>query len=297
MSFYQLRIILYFFCCLSEDEETQKKGYVSIAVPDRSVFEAFKGISDAETRQDWKDYLNNSYKPVRLSAFHLVHPEGPAFQLLKAFWVAYMSRKEDRGKARFYTDLELETQYQLLTYGIPIQELPLTVTGTLKTKNHLLWMKSRKMIDKARATGQEMSKMGTFHPGVNDVLFSRGGNASHFGNLEFQQMILSRIDAYNEGGRKERTAIRNEMIQLVHEKGCRFLTLQTDGWWVELANEKLLMEKVTNAVYDCNRKAMAKGRRQEARSETTQFLDGNKRPRIGTSESKGGTGPSQRVCF
>lgn len=250
-------------------------------MPDRSAFDTFNRISDKQSRQDWKDCLNNDYKPLRLSAFHLIHPEGPAFQLLKAFWAFYFSRKDDRASAKFYTNLELETQYQLMTYGIPIQELPLTVTGTLKTKNHLLWVKSRKLIDRAREKGHGTLAMGTFHPGVHDVLFSRGGNASHFGNMEFRHIIASRIEAYNNGGRKERTSIRQDMIAMVYRKGGRFLMLETDGWWIELSNDKLVMEKVTNAVYDFNRKAVAKSRRQESSSETTKFLDGNKRQRIG----------------
>jgi hypothetical protein len=288
---------MYFFCCLSEDIETQKKGYVSIAVPDRSVFETFKSISDEETRKDWKDCINNDYKPVRLSAFHLIHREGPVFQLLKAFWVVYCSRNEDRAKAKFYTNLETETQYQLLTYGIPIQDLPLTVTGTLKTKNHLLWTKSRILIDQARQKGQDISSMGTFHPGVYDVLFSRGGNASHFGNMEFRQIIASRIEAYNAGGRKVRTALRNQMIAAVHDKGGRFLMLQADGWWIDMVNEKTLMEKVTNAVYDFNRRSVAQGRRMEYKSETTQFLDGNKRRRIGAPKCGDVSEKDPTGCF
>lgn len=289
--------MLYFFCCLSEDIETQKNGYVSIAVPDRTAFDIFKSISDEETRQDWKDALNNDYKPVRLSAFHLIHPEGPAFQLLKAFWLIYFSRRDDRAKAKFYTDLELETQYQLLTYGIPVHDLPLTITGTLKTKNHLQWMKSRKVIDQARDEGQDASKIGTFHPGMYDVLFSRGGNVSHFGNMEFRLIIQSRIEAYNSGGRKERAKIREEMIALIREKGGRILMSQTDGWWVELSNEKAVMEKVTNAVYDFNRKSMAKGRQQESKSETTQFLSNNKRRKIGALENGKICETNERSCF
>ncbi|KAG7373941.1 hypothetical protein IV203_013036 [Nitzschia inconspicua] len=293
----RLRVSMYFFSCLAEDIETQKYGYVCIAVPDRGVVETFKNISNPETRQDWKDFLNNDYKPLRLSAFHLIHPEGPGFQLLKAFWVMYSSRKDDCAKARFYTNLELETQYKLLTYGIPIQELPLTVTGTLKTKNHILWIKSRHLIDKAREKGQDIANIGTLHPGVYDVLFSRGGNSSHFGNMEFRQIIASRIEAYNSGGRKERTTIRHDIIRMVHRKGGRFLMMQSDGWWVELSNEKLVMEKVTNAIYDFNRKAVAKERRQESSSVTTKFLDGNKRRRICELENVNTTDSVQKGCF
>ena len=36
------------------------------------------------------------------------------------------------------------------SFGIPVSELPLTSTGQLKTKQHMLWIKSRKAIDEAR---------------------------------------------------------------------------------------------------------------------------------------------------
>jgi hypothetical protein len=259
-------------------------------MPDLKAIQNFNRIPDRQVRKNWKDFFVS--QPTRTSAIHLIHPEGPALQIIKAFWVFYMTGKGERAKTKFYTSLNMETQYQLLTFGLPIQEVPVTATGTIKTKNHLLWIKGRKLIDTGRENESDLPFLGTFHPGIHDVLFSRGGNTTHFGNMEFRQFMASRIEAYNEGGRQERLVFRQELIELVHDNAGRFLQLETDGWWVEITNTKILMDKISNALYDFNRKSGATKNRQTTNSDTTKFLYKSKRKRtdsidIGDSDGSG----------
>ncbi|KAL3919366.1 MAG: hypothetical protein SGILL_003789, partial [Bacillariaceae sp.] len=277
-----LRICLYWIHVLSEDIETQKKGFVWILTPSRKSVDKYKQLlgTDLQVFQDCKDLFDN--KPVRVSAMHFVHPPGALLQLLKAFFMLRLSSQEERSKTKFHSGSSLETQYDLHSYGIPVQELPITATGTIKTKNHLLWIKGRKLIDKVNEHGaMSQQRFGVFHPGLSDVLFSRGGNATHFGNMELRQMMMSRMDHYNNGGRKERLEDRKEIVDLVHKNGGRFLNLGKDGLWEEIEDEKLLMEKLTNAFYDINRKSIAKSRQRVYQSDTSNFLNPSKRQRTG----------------
>mmetsp|Transcript_32954 Transcript_32954/g.55240 ORF Transcript_32954/g.55240 Transcript_32954/m.55240 type:complete len:86 (+) Transcript_32954:969-1226(+) len=82
-------------------------------------------------------------------------------------------------RTKFYPGgLTLETQYQLMTYGITIQGLTITSTGSIKTKSHLQWLKNRRAIERARQENQEIAASWIEIPGINDVLFRKGGGNS-----------------------------------------------------------------------------------------------------------------------
>jgi hypothetical protein len=127
------------------------------------------------------------YLPVRLAAMHLALPNGPAFQLLKALVLLRLFGTTERMRIKVYPPVEnIETQYALMTFSIPVHEIPISSTGTLKTKNHLRWIKVRNAIDTARtmttasrggSSNDDIDTRSTFifHPGVHDVV-SIGGN-------------------------------------------------------------------------------------------------------------------------
>ena len=89
-------------------------------------------------------------------------------------------------------------QYSLMGYGIPVDLLPLTDTGNIKTKNLLQWIKVRKALDEsiakdhngiishARASGW-IDSNNIECPGLNDVIFRSGKNhMSHPGKYLFR---------------------------------------------------------------------------------------------------------------
>ena len=297
----RLRVVLYQMQVLSEDVETQIKGFVSICAPDENVISNQSRISDPKEKEDWRTCFQSH--PVRMSAMHLLHPPGPQFQLIKALWILVMTVKGERVRTKFYTGLTTETTYKLMSFGIPVQEIPISSTGTIKTKNHLLWIKGRKIIDDARKKERSAIFDDTtnriFHPRVNDVLFSRGGNTTHFGNVEYNQILTSKIEQYNaESERRVRGEIRDSIIdEVFHDQKGRFLqSAPDDGWWMEITDIRLLRDKVSNSLYDYNRKESARKNRQESKSETSTFLySRKKRQRVegtGADDSDVGNG-----CF
>jgi hypothetical protein len=46
--------------------------------------------------------------------------------------------------------LSMETLYRLMSFGMKVEEIPITSSGAIKTKNHLQWIKTRKAIDERR---------------------------------------------------------------------------------------------------------------------------------------------------
>mmetsp|Transcript_10571 Transcript_10571/g.19376 ORF Transcript_10571/g.19376 Transcript_10571/m.19376 type:complete len:196 (+) Transcript_10571:135-722(+) len=181
-----------------------------------------------------------------------------------------------------------KTKYKLLTYGIPVQDLPLTPTGAVKTKNHQQFTNIRRHLEASRDNGSDTSDWVT-HPGLYDVLFSKGGNTHHEGNLDFQQLMESKMSAYNcRQSRKEGKLIREEIIRLVYQRRGRFLELnRKGGWWVEIKSMDVLHSKINTSMYDHNRRMIARENRQKVSSSTVKFLEG------GTNKT---TAKRQKLC-
>jgi len=201
-------------------------------------------------------------------------PNTPVFTLLRTC-LSIQARFLESIRIRSYPhDLSsIETQYQLLTFGIPVQELPVTSTGKIKTKNHLQWIQARQAIEKIRAfsSGSIRAQSITLHARVKDVLFRRGGNTKHYGNMDFLYLLENHRDAFFNpvSNHTTKKAVIQSIIEQITSQGGRFLTLDTKmNWWTEITDVDNLEDRITSSFYyhlTRRRKAMAqscKGRRQ-----------------------------------
>ncbi|KAL3920453.1 MAG: hypothetical protein SGILL_003258 [Bacillariaceae sp.] len=279
----QLRLLLYMYSVVAEDIDTQRMGAVAIFVASKEHFERYNGGS-----KDYQKDVSLLMKtlPVRYSAAHTFLPEGPLFDLLKTLLITIMIRKDDSVRYKFYSGslASMESQYALMSYGIPIQELPVTHSGTLKTKKHLQFVKFRRMIEDENASGDD--SMGTTpwvnYPGLNDVLFRRGGISTHYGNVSFQEAMYTKLDAYNSaGGYAEKRRIREEIIQKVQTKGGRWLEYNTTyGCWTNIEDMSAIHSKIINAINDFNRAISARRHHQSNTAGTESVLSKGKRRKL-----------------
>jgi len=291
----RLRILLYMYSVIAEDVDTQRRGLVAIFVADKQHFERYNGGS-VDYQKDLSELMKTM--PVRWSAMHTLLPEGPLFKLLQALLVVILIRKNERVRMKFYTGClsNIETQYKLMGYGIHIQELPVTHSGTIKNKNHIQWIKIRKIVGKERDKllrhnhhQQQQQRGDDFpwieHPRVNDVLFRRGGNSNHFGNLEFQQIMFSKLQSYNStNSHMDKRQIREKIIRLVQDNGGRFLEFKKEyGGWMEITSMSDIHNKVIPAINDLNRTVAARENHQRSESDTRNFLGGSKRRKLDDS--------------
>ncbi|KAG7340612.1 hypothetical protein IV203_024155 [Nitzschia inconspicua] len=276
------KVIMYFEDAISEDMETQKNGLVVIVAWDDRLNMA-AGISTTQEDYDVMVRVKAS-TPYRWSAVHICVPEGPLSRLYRAF-ILLTFGQESRVRARVYPGFNMETQYKLLTFGINVLDIPITHTGSIKLKNHLQWIKTRRAIDEARKQGVNFA--GTLHPGTNDVLFSKGGNQNHHGNYEFRSLIenllsqeryknvfISRCNRCTSD-REQRESIRYEIIRQIRARGGRFLALDKGGWWVELPIESSdLHDRVATSVYDHQKRMEARQKQKRTKSDTQDMSNG-----------------------
>lgn len=277
---------MYLYSVVAEDVDTQRHGAVLVCVGERAHFDRFKGGSQ-DYQSDLSDLMKNI--PVRWSAVHVCLPEGPLFAVLKALLVLVMTRKGNRVRFKFYSgDLnKLEIQYALMSFGIPVQELPVTHSGTLKKKNHAQWIKVRKMVDEDRTKGRNGISTFVEYPRVHDVLFRRGGYHNQFGNLLFQESMLTELPAYNAvHNHAEKRQIRQKIIGSVAVRGGRFLEYNKDsGVWSEIRDSTSIHNKVISGINDLNRLVAARKDLQESRCDTDKFLGDSKRRKVDPNEA------------
>ncbi|KAL3903575.1 MAG: hypothetical protein SGILL_010393 [Bacillariaceae sp.] len=277
----RVRSRLFIWSILAEDVETQKKGVCGIAElrPDM-----FADMTDKEAAADYKAIMDAI--PMRFSAIHLIlnFPSGPMVTLIKSAVVMGLFGSQERVRTKVYEGLNTEIHYELMTYGIPVQEIPLTSGGNIKTKNLTQWIKTRRAIDNLREEGDTVAvNLIIAHPNIHDVLFSRGGNPQHLGNKDFHHFLASMNDRYNDSSmnRDNMELIRNELVRSVAAKNGRFLQVRKEGgWWEEIFDQESVHFKINNGFYDHNRKQKAIQNQQAMGSSTSEFLESSKRRKI-----------------
>jgi hypothetical protein len=245
----QQRVMVYIHSIISEDEETQRHGLAMVFIgKEESKAETIS--SECPLIVSLHHVLQNL--PFRIASNHQCMPYSPTRLLLRTLWIVFVASQDQRVRTKSYDDIALlETRYALMTFGIPVDQLPVTITGNIKVKNHLQWIKTRKAIDKFRegfpAGNLTMECPIIAHPQKHDVLFSRGGNTGHPGNVEYRQDVFPKLEEFKQNSdRLCRQKLREEVYASVKARGGRFLSLHKGGWWEELPLDEA-HEKITTS--------------------------------------------------
>ena len=135
--------------------------------------------------------------PCRFAAIHNCWPDRPAFRLIANLLTVYgVSGSTQRLRLKFHIGDELEMRYRLKSFGIPIELLPITETGTIKLTNHNYWMKTRKQIEQGLDSNVTIVEC----PGTNDVVFRQGTSSmENPGNVQCRDLILTLLEEKYRG--------------------------------------------------------------------------------------------------
>lgn len=177
----------------------------------------------------------------------------------------------------------VELQYTLKGYGIPVELIPLTDTGNVKTAYLKQWIKLRKNLDglnENRGSKPELSIIEC--PGSNDVVFRPGTSVScHPGNVRFR-CLLESITSPDETPLKSTQAqMAERLINDVESVGGRFLKWDSQGYWSAMRDKMAIHTKVALSIRDFKYKTKAQRlNRQDNQSYTYMFCqEGRKRNR------------------
>jgi hypothetical protein len=131
-----------------------------------------------------------------------------------------------------------------MAFGVPVQVLPVTYDGKLKTMNHLRWIARRQVKDT-----KMIDKTGVFDgvdlPGRDDVLLGRGRTfQDHPGSVKLRDIVNFFLEEYKPASKPDKKAIAWKVVEAIKGRGCRFLKRDADDWWVEVSDENA-QEKVS----------------------------------------------------
>jgi len=131
-----------------------------------------------------------------------------------------------------------EVQYELLSYGIPVDSLPITADGEVKTAGQRKWITRRR--EKEMNIELYGSNFGRVDfPTNNDILLGKGRPFSkHPGNIYLKSLIDLNVQTYHLARSKaEKVKLAYKVVQDVHVRGGRFLVRDKDDWWVPTTDQ------------------------------------------------------------
>ncbi len=183
--------------------------------------------------------------------------------VLTCYFALYFSATGDR----------TEISNQLLGYGIPVDLMPLTESGNVKTKNFTHWLKVRRTLEdnhrnnKCGRGQQQHDGMSNNNfiakniecPGLNDVIFRSGKNhhMSHPGNVMFHGIIESKHDEHCAAHQDDKAVITWWVIEQVESKGGRFLEWNDHSMWSQIMDRNHIRSKVSSCFRTFRRKLNA----------------------------------------
>mmetsp|Transcript_17386 Transcript_17386/g.39979 ORF Transcript_17386/g.39979 Transcript_17386/m.39979 type:complete len:197 (+) Transcript_17386:2-592(+) len=160
-------------------------------------------------------------------------------------------------------------------FGIPIDILPLSQSGSIKTSQLQHWTWLRKIIEKspdqdlsssdesdARSVSASDLSSAVECPNLNDVVFRMGRSyMCHPGNVMFRSLIESRLDEHVAATRKRKGEIAWSVVEEVERRGGRFLKWDTRGWWTEFESQSEIRYKIPTYFRDFTRNMKARRNR------------------------------------
>eukprot|EP00537_Pseudo-nitzschia_pungens_P013409 CAMPEP_0172385344 /NCGR_PEP_ID=MMETSP1061-20121228/3016_1 /TAXON_ID=37318 /ORGANISM="Pseudo-nitzschia pungens, Strain cf. pungens" /LENGTH=543 /DNA_ID=CAMNT_0013114321 /DNA_START=612 /DNA_END=2243 /DNA_ORIENTATION=- len=132
------KISLYTSWTAGDDIETQKKGLVLII-----WFSEGAKLSKAPANIN-----DRALHTCRVSAMHLCTPDTPFFRFRRAIVTMRVGHIARRG-LRVHLGSHVEINYKLQSYGIPIDQIPISITGKIKKQYMLQWVRVRCIIEQS----------------------------------------------------------------------------------------------------------------------------------------------------
>lgn len=128
-----------------------------------------------------------------------------------------------------------------MTFGIPIDKIPVSPNGELKNQLHRKWVGLQKKVESEQWNG--LFGKAILLPSHSDVLIGRGGPIqNHSGNQWLGLIVESLYPRYDEATKPDKANIASDIATKVKGIGARFLK-QEGGIWVE-ANDEEAREKI-----------------------------------------------------
>jgi len=250
------KILMFMLWTVSEDIEAQMKGLVIIA-----------WVFDEENEKTWEKGLRPSMSselrsysqklsksiPVRVVSWQHYYRDTPFFRFLAGLY-SFTVTKEYRPIYRAHFGSDLELRYKLAGFGVPVDLMPVSSTGSLKFGPHKVWINVLK--EKLRMTPNNPNNREIVEcPKIHDVVFKKGPATKHnIGNQKYRELIKEFSLEHFRGNRMQKYDITMIVIDEINKANGRFLKWENTMWLVYKEEEKEeVRKKIASAFKQFNR--------------------------------------------
>jgi len=249
------KILTYLHWVISADIETQRKGVVFVG-----------WIFDEDEDKNWELMIrptlqNNDVTPsqsfdalpVRLASFQHYFPQDtPFFRSLAALY-AFTMEARHRKFYKVFFGKQMELRYKLSGFGVPVEMLPVSHTGTVKTASHSSWINVQRtqLLNQENCDGIEIVEC----PRSEDVVFKKGaGSRYHPGNLYFRALVESAADNHQQATKKKKVDITLQIVENIEKINGRFLEWSKPRKiWIVNKDRSKIRAKVASSIKQFNR--------------------------------------------
>lgn len=285
------RVGLYLlFQVLAEDVTTQRNGLVTIHLMSDDVMRTMGGDNTTRMSSLFGSIFEAS--PLRFSAVHFCFPNDIIYRLLKPVML-FVIGNAFRRVLKIHSGTTIECNYSLSSFGVRLDDIPITYSGTVKTRQHKKWLKARAAMDKFIVQQAKENVDGDYSsfyasdaysiqpfphiqcPEINCVLFHKNGVAWDFpGNIKFRAFLhdeLSDKTVYtnnkttnSEGDSASASEdVFDRIIRLSRLQNFQFLLHdETNHWYIEISETEMLRKYVGFGIRGHQRRCNAQRNRQ-----------------------------------
>lgn len=251
----RVKILIYIMLAASDDVESQRKGLISIIWPGTNIPSDDKPSNFKLNRIMFMKRVYGNL-PIRSCSIHFCSPNTgvrstPFFRVLRTLIILTMPQFLNRMK--FHTGHPIELLYCVKAFGIPVDLIPLTDTGNIKTTYLKQWMNLRRSMDDVRESGENVNKVVNFSecPGSNDVVFRTGTSMyCHPGNVHFRCLMQEKHEILSLNFQKSRAELAGQIIAEIEAKGGKFLRWDKQGQYLTAIEQSQIHSKVILAIRD-----------------------------------------------
>eukprot|EP00536_Pseudo-nitzschia_multiseries_P018781 jgi/Psemu1/230267/e_gw1.3107.2.1 len=162
--FLQAKALMYMVWTAGCDVDTQRKGIIYLGWFDSAYTPQLK-LRHFTNRVDMSRIFC-----VRPGAIHICSPDRPVYRFLKNL-VMVQATQPNRPKLIFHLGESVELRYQLKSYGIPTDHIPISVTGTIKVGYIKQWMRTREVIEEIEdANADAVSYCNNNNNNINNIV-------------------------------------------------------------------------------------------------------------------------------
>jgi len=240
--------IFVLFAILADDQTTQRKGAISVGMISEDAIEGLRGVSVSSIRR------MNQAMPIRFTGYHTCVPDTLGSRILKALALTFFMG-DVRLMSRFHIGTQIEREYELRTFGIPTECIPLSCTGTIKDGYHRTYLKMRTKMDdhrKSEANSDDRLYYSASFPRrpfyaiecpeIDSFLVRRNGVAWNYpGNVRVRSILEDKLNNQKRLKEEYVRAVTEELI----ERDISILGFDDmNGWYTRIARKQDIQKQV-----------------------------------------------------